>query len=126
MSALGSIGHSPSHALQRDSPLSEGAKVIVRLPYAEPAERKASPGGWCSAQRIRIYMTAGGSHASTTVVRPKPDRMRSKGTVLYQPMVIIVSFDLISQPLRAASFPSKGSLNSEVRGRLYRAKGSPV
>ena len=34
-SVLGSIGHSPSHALQRDSPLLEGAKAVVRLPYAE-------------------------------------------------------------------------------------------
>ena len=43
---LGSIGHSPSHALQRDSPLLEGAKAVVRLPYAETGGgRKASPGG---------------------------------------------------------------------------------
>ena len=32
------------------------------------------------------------------VVRLKPDRMRSKVTASYQPMVIIDSFDLISQP----------------------------
>ena len=35
-------------------------------------------------------------------------------------MVIIASFDLISQPLRAASFPSRGSLSSEVRTRFLR------
>ena len=44
------------------------------------------------------------------VVRLKPDRMRSKVAALYQLMVIIDRFDLISQPLRAASFPSRGSL----------------
>ena len=47
------------------------------------------------------------------MVRLKPDRMRSKVVILYQPMVIIARFDLISQPLRAASFPSRGSLYSE-------------
>ena len=31
------------------------------------------------------------------VVRLKPDRMRSKVTALYQPMVMIGSFDLISR-----------------------------
>ena len=36
--------------------------------------------------------------------------MRSKVTASYQLMVIIDRFDLISQPLRAASFPSRGSL----------------
>ena len=77
-SALGSIGHSPSHALQRDSPLSEGAKVIVRLPYAEPAERKASPGGWCSAQRIKRDMTAGGSHTFSALAQRQLRLMRSK------------------------------------------------
>ena len=44
------------------------------------------------------------------MVRLLPDRMRSKVTASYHPMVIIDSFDLISQPLRAASFPSRGSL----------------
>ena len=44
------------------------------------------------------------------MVRPKPDRMRSKVAVLYQLMVIIDRFDLISQPLRAASFSSRRSL----------------
>ena len=56
------------------------------------------------------------------VVRLKPDRMRSKVTSVVPTYVIIASFDLISQPLRAASFPSRGSLNSEVRGRLLRVK----
>ena len=32
------------------------------------------------------------------VVRLKPDRMRSKVTASYRPMVMIGSFDLISQP----------------------------
>ena len=49
------------------------------------------------------------------MVRPQPDRMRSKVAILYQLMVIIDRFDLISQPLRAASFPSRGSLCSEHR-----------
>jgi len=31
------------------------------------------------------------------VVRLKPDRMRSKVAILYHPMVIIFSFDLISR-----------------------------
>ena len=51
------------------------------------------------------------------MVRLKPDRMRSKVTASYQLMVMIRNFDLISQPLRAASFSSRRSLNSEVRGR---------
>ena len=66
--------------------------------------------GGAPRSESKIYMTASGSHTSTMVVRLKPDRMRSKGTVSYQPMVRIASFDLISQPLRAASFPSRGSL----------------
>ena len=82
--------------------------------------------GGAPCSESKIYMTAGGSHTSTTVVRLKPDRMRSKVTASYQLMVIIVCFNLISQPLRAASFPSRGSLNSEVRGRLLRVNGSPV
>ena len=41
-------------------------------------------------------------------------------------MAMIGSFDLISQPLRAASFPSRGSLSSEVRGRLLRVKAPPT
>ena len=51
------------------------------------------------------------------MVRLKPDRMRSKVTASYQLMVMISSFDLISQPLRAASFPSRRSLFSEVPGQ---------
>ena len=47
------------------------------------------------------------------VVRLKQDRMRSKVTASYQLMVIIVCFDLISQPLRADSFSSGRSLSSE-------------
>ena len=35
-------------------------------------------------------------------------------------MVMNDRFDLISQPLRAASFPSRGSLSSEVRTRFLR------
>ena len=86
-----------------------------------PAKRKPSPGGCAPRSESKIYMTAGGSHTSTKwpqsgrmrggrgyqcstgqslplegkVVRPKPDRMRSKVAVLYQLMVIIGSFDLI-------------------------------
>ena len=67
--------------------------------------------GGAPRSESKIYMTTGGSYTSTTVVRLKPDRMRLKGTVPYQPMVIIDSFDLISQPLWAASFPSRGSLS---------------
>ena len=47
-----------------------------------PAMKKAFPWGLCPAQRIEMNMTAGGSHTSTTVVRLKPDRMRSKVTGL--------------------------------------------
>ena len=53
--------------------------------------------GGAPRSESKIYMTAGGSHTTTTLVRLKPDRMRSKGTVLYQPMVMIGSFDLISR-----------------------------
>ena len=54
--------------------------------------------GGAPRSESKIYMTAGGSHTSTTVVRLKPDRMRSKVTASYRPMVMIGSFDLISQP----------------------------
>ena len=47
------------------------------------------------------------------VVRLKPDRMRSKVTASYQLMAIIGGFDLIRQPLRAASFSSRRSLCPE-------------
>ena len=50
-------------------------------------------------------MIAGDSHTSIMVVRLKPDRMRSKITASYQLMAIIGSFDLIRQPLRAATSP---------------------
>ena len=40
--------------------------------------------GGAPRSESKIYMTAGGSHTSTTVVRLKPDRMRSKVTGLYQ------------------------------------------
>ncbi len=53
--------------------------------------------GGAPRSESEIYMTAGGSHTSTTVVRLKPDRMRSKVTALYQPMVMIGSYDLISR-----------------------------
>ena len=62
-----------------------------------PAKRKPSPGGCAPRSESKIYMTAGGSHTSTTVVRLKPDRMRSKVTASYQPMVMIGGFDLISR-----------------------------
>ena len=61
-------------------------------------QRKSLPlEGGAPHSESKIYMTAGGSHTSTTVVRLKPDRMRSKVAVLHQPMVIIASFDLISR-----------------------------
>ena len=82
--------------------------------------------GGAPRSESKIYMTAGGSHTSTTLVRLKPDRMRSKVTASYQPMVKIDSFDLISQPLRAASFSSRRSLDTEVRDRLLRVKPSPA
>ena len=53
--------------------------------------------GGAPRSESKIYMTAGGSHTSTTVVRPQPDRMRSKVAALYQPVVIVRSFDLISR-----------------------------
>ena len=66
---------------------------------AEFTERQSLPlEGGAPRSESKIYMTAGGSHTSTTVVRLKPDRMRSKVTASYQPIVIIDSFDLISQP----------------------------
>ena len=62
-------------------------------------QRKSLPlEGGAPRSESKIYMTAGGSHTSTTVVRLKPDRMRSKVAALYQLMVMIGSFDLISQP----------------------------
>ena len=60
------------------------------------------------------------------MVRLKPDRMRSKVTASYQLMVMIRNFDLISQPLRAASSPTRREANSEVRTRFHRVKPSPA
>ena len=68
--------------------------------------------GGAPRSESKIYMTASGSHTSTTVVRLKPDRMRSKVTAWYQPMVRIDSFDLIRRNESCASFPSRGSLCS--------------
>ena len=69
--------------------------------------------GGAPRSESKIYMTAGGSHTSTTVVRLKPDRMRSKVTASYKLVVIIDSFDLISRNESCDSFPSRGSLHSE-------------
>ena len=74
--------------------MSERQKSTVRL---AGTEKKAPPGGCAPRSESKLYMTAGGSHTSTTVVRLKPDRMRSKVAILYHPMVIIFSFDLISR-----------------------------
>ena len=76
---------------------------------ADPAgtEKSLPLEGGAPRSESKIYMTASGSHTSTMVVRLEPDRMRSKVTASYHLMVIIDSFDLISQPLRAASFPSR-------------------
>ena len=87
-----------------------------RIPYAEMARRKASPGGWCSAQRIRICMTAGGSHTATTLAQRQLRLMRSK-----QPMIAIswydaVTFDLIRHAIRRDTFPSRGRLFSVPAG----------
>ena len=61
-------------------------------------QRKSLPlEGGAPRSESKIYMTAGGSHTTTTVVRLKPDRMRSKFTGLYQPMAKIGSLDLISR-----------------------------
>ena len=61
-------------------------------------QRKSLPlEGGAPRSESKIYMTAGGSHTSTTVVRLKPDRMRSKVTASYKLVVIIFSFDLISR-----------------------------
>ena len=51
--------------------------------------------------------------------------MRSKVTVLYQPMVIIDSFDLISRNWRCASFPSRGSLSSEWSSLYFLGQHTP-
>ena len=52
----------------------------------------ACPARWNS---IRRTGEAKSLSLEGKVVRPKPDRMRSKVAVLYQLMVIIGSFDLI-------------------------------
>ncbi len=77
-----------------------------------PFEESLPLEGGAPRSESKIYMTASGSHTSTIVVRLKPYRMRSKITASYRPVVKIDRFDLIRQPLRAASFPSRGSLKS--------------
>ena len=66
-----------------------------RISYAEMARRKASPGGWCSAQRIRICMTAGGSHTATTLSQRQLRLMRSKRSIIAISWYDAVTFDLI-------------------------------
>ena len=66
-----------------------------RISYAEMARRKASPGGWCSAQRIRICMTAGGSHTATTLAQRQLRLMRSKRSIIAISWYDAVTFDLI-------------------------------
>ena len=79
---------------------------VVKIDAAtDGTEQRLPLEGGAPRSESKIYMTAGGSHTSATVVRLKPDRMRSKVTVSYQPMVKIDSFDLIRQPLRAATSP---------------------
>ena len=54
----------------------------------------ACPARWNSIRRTGVTKSLS---LEGKVVRPKPDRMRSKVTALYRLMVIIDRFDLISR-----------------------------
>ena len=97
-------------------PPGNNARAVKIDAATDGTEQRLPLEGGAPRSESKIYMTAGGSYTSATVVRLKPDRMRSKVTASYQPMVKIDRFDLISQPLRAASFSSRRSLHSEGPG----------
>ena len=55
--------------------------------------------GLCPAQRIRIYMTAGGSHTATTLAQRQLRLMRSKLSIIAMGWYDAVPFDLIRHGL---------------------------
>ena len=78
-------------------PLVCNSRVVKIDAATDGTEQRLPLEGGAPRSESKIYMTASGSHTSTMVVRLKPDRMRSKVAILYHPMVIIFSFDLISR-----------------------------
>ena len=85
----------------------------------KPAWRKASPGGWCSAQRIKRDMTAGGSHTFSALAQRQLRRMRSKLKIITMGWYDAVIFDLIRHAKRRDTFLSRGRLFL-CPGRLLR------
>ena len=77
-------------------PVTGGVSLPKKL-GVKVSEKSLPLEGGAPHSESKIYMTASGSHTSTMVVRPKPDRMRSKVAILYQLMAMICSFDLISR-----------------------------
>ena len=78
-------------------PLTFDTKAVKIDAVTDGTEQSLPLEGGAPRSESKIYMTASGSHTATMVVRPKPDRMRSKVAILYQLMAMICSFDLISR-----------------------------
>ena len=75
-----------------------------------PAKRKPSPGGCAPRSESKIYMTAGGSHTSTTLAQRQLRLMRSKRSTITMGRYKIATFDLIRHAERRDTFPSRGRL----------------
>ena len=100
-----------------------------RISYAEPAWRKASPGGWCSAQRIKRDMTAGGSHTFSALAQLSLRLMRSKLKIITISWCKLVTFDLIRHGLRPVtpSPPGEGfSLSRRASASIFTSQISQV
>ena len=61
--------------------------------------KTAFPWGLCPAQRIEIFMTAGGSHTATTLAQLSLRRMRLKRAIITIGWYGAVTFDLIRHGL---------------------------
>ena len=95
----------------------------------KPAWRKASPGGWCSAQRIKRDMTAGGSHTFSALAQRQLRLMRSKLKIITISWCKLVTFDLIRHGLRPVtpSPPGEGfSLSRRASASILTSQISQV
>ena len=71
--------------------------------------------GGAPRSESKIYMTAGGSHTSTTLAQRQLRLMRSKLKIITMGWYKIATFDLIRSGLSRTTFPSRGRLFSPRR-----------
>ena len=71
--------------------------------------------GGAPRSESKIYMTAGGSHTSTTLAQRQLRLMRSKRSTITMGRYKIATFDLIRHAERRDTFPSRGRLWSVLR-----------